>query len=533
MERDILHLYQQAQVGPLEAKEVHWLENQVNEFPYFALPRIILARHNFQKDQNVQSRKLLEGAAYSLDRGHFRNYMYMSLPAEAVEKEKDEASSKENTVEAKEKPAVTESKAAEPASKVVKPESKVADESKVAESGSKADDPNAVGKINWFLNTRLQIRTNRYLGQYGKIKGKLYSPDLLGNGQGDGDQAAPIEKEIPSAKEPEVVTEVPTAENASEKGKAASGNEVKAKPTKTEPQPKETKTTKAKTADSKESGGSPQTKEEKAKAVEALLASRREKSSKVAKEKKKEEDEKAADYEIGSFSSFSFVDEVDPGEGGEAEANSLVQAGEVVSLQTPEDPDGEYSELVIESNDRRLEVLVTPEELEKYFKGKLPAVSSTREHGLSATDDEPTHLQFNFSVSAAELEDDDDLNPSEEPGAGSRTEVQNLNAKSSPELISIAPVVETERDEEREQKLIDKFIEHEPSITRGGHVHTLSGDLAKESLKDEDDWVTETLAKVFVMQGNNARAIRIYKKLALLFPEKRAYFDVQISKLKR
>lgn len=492
VERDILHLYQQAQIGPLEAKEVHWLENQVNEYPYFALPRIILARHQFQRDTNIQSRQLLEGAAYSLDRGHFRNYLYMSLPAapEVVGDKKDTV--KEAMVSTEPTPAGV----AQDEVKATSAETELASKSAVEKSvgvqrDSTSDDSvfpenEKVGKINWFLNTTIQIKTSKYLGQYGKIKAGLFSHDSFAEVQAK----APVESpKTSSVKSPETSSvESPNAETPE----------------------------------------SAKTKEEKAKAVEALLASRRGKKSRSGQDR--EDQEKAEGYEIGAFSSFSFVDDGDAGEEDNGEINTLVQAGEIVSLQSPENSSNGYSELVIESDDRRLEVLITPEELETYFNGKLPAIPARRAHGLSATNDEPVHLQFDFLVSEEELEDEEDRLVSEN---SPRTEVQNLNAKSSPELISATSVVEAKRDEEKERQLIHKFIEHEPSITRGGHVHAPAGDLAKESLKDEDDWVTETLAKVFVMQGNNARAIRIYKKLALLFPEKRAYFDVQISKLKR
>ncbi len=192
-------------------------------------------------------------------------------------------------------------------------------------------------------------------------------------------------------------------------------------------------------------------------------------------------------------------------------------------MQTPDNPEGGYSELVIENDDRRLEILVTPEELEKYFKGKLPTLTSETSGG----DRDLMHLQFNFSVTEKGF---GNAKPESEESV---LEVQDLKATSSPEVISIVPTETELQDEERGQELIDKFIEHEPSITRGGHTKAKVGDLAKESVKDEDDWVTETLAKVYAMQGNNARAIRIYKKLTLIFPEKRAYFDVLIQKLKR
>jgi hypothetical protein len=54
---------------------------------------------------------------------------------------------------------------------------------------------------------------------------------------------------------------------------------------------------------------------------------------------------------------------------------------------------------------------------------------------------------------------------------------------------------------------------------------------AKESVNSENIPVSETLAKIFVIQGNYPKAVQIYEQLILTFPEKKAYFAGQIKKL--
>jgi len=56
--------------------------------------------------------------------------------------------------------------------------------------------------------------------------------------------------------------------------------------------------------------------------------------------------------------------------------------------------------------------------------------------------------------------------------------------------------------------------------------------MAKMSLAENEDFVTETLAKIYAQQGNFKKAISAYGKLSLKFPEKSDYFARLIQELK-
>ena len=56
---------------------------------------------------------------------------------------------------------------------------------------------------------------------------------------------------------------------------------------------------------------------------------------------------------------------------------------------------------------------------------------------------------------------------------------------------------------------------------------------AKESVDENKMPVSETLARIFELQGNIPKAIYVYEQLSLIFPKKKPYFASQINLLKK
>ncbi len=102
-----------------------------------------------------------------------------------------------------------------------------------------------------------------------------------------------------------------------------------------------------------------------------------------------------------------------------------------------------------------------------------------------------------------------------------------------------APKTAKTEERKKEEKtldpfeLIDKFIRDEPKISRPKTEFFSPVNKAKQSVADDITFVSETLAKIYVLQGNYAKAILAYENLRLKYPEKRLYFASQIKNLRK
>lgn len=94
-------------------------------------------------------------------------------------------------------------------------------------------------------------------------------------------------------------------------------------------------------------------------------------------------------------------------------------------------------------------------------------------------------------------------------------------------------IAEPAADKQLADDLINRFIVAEPKIAPKKAEFYSPINMAKKSVVDEEDIVSETLAKVYAAQGNIAKAIRIYEKLSLVNSEKSSYFAAQIDLLKQ
>lgn len=135
-----------------------------------------------------------------------------------------------------------------------------------------------------------------------------------------------------------------------------------------------------------------------------------------------------------------------------------------------------------------------------------------------------TYKQIEEQLTAEKLRTKPTLNPN---SVGSTTAEENT--------ITTESSTQNSR-KEKNRALIDKIIESSPGAIRNKDKEEqkffTADNKAKESLLENEHLVTETLAKIYALQGSVNKAVRAYEILSLKFPQKSAYFASLIQKLK-
>ena len=114
---------------------------------------------------------------------------------------------------------------------------------------------------------------------------------------------------------------------------------------------------------------------------------------------------------------------------------------------------------------------------------------------------------------------------------GKPLEFDETEEYSFSQWLALTKVKKIDRSEKKteESDLINSFIESNPTIKAEKNKFFSPTETAKTSLVENNELVTETLARVYLEQQHFEKAIEAYKKLSLKYPKKSSFFADQIN----
>ena len=131
------------------------------------------------------------------------------------------------------------------------------------------------------------------------------------------------------------------------------------------------------------------------------------------------------------------------------------------------------------------------------------------------------------------LADDDFEDPENDYPAGELLELDlERNGNNDTSHFPFEEVVSQEPAKLSQSDLIDRFIISNPRIEPNREKKEVPTQDLSEPSSGEGSLITETLAKIYISQGYYSKAIDIFEKLCLKYPEKSSYFATQIEKVK-
>ncbi len=111
--------------------------------------------------------------------------------------------------------------------------------------------------------------------------------------------------------------------------------------------------------------------------------------------------------------------------------------------------------------------------------------------------------------------------------------VKEIHRKIEEKIESSSNKVDVSNTGDSRFDLIDKFIDTNPKLKPKPKSDAVSGNIALSGTKENEGWMTETLAQVYIEQKKYSKAIKAYKILGLKYPEKSGFFADRIRAIKK
>jgi len=167
------------------------------------------------------------------------------------------------------------------------------------------------------------------------------------------------------------------------------------------------------------------------------------------------------------------------------------------------------------------------------------------EHLIGTTDHKP--VQTSRQPEETPAGEDEREEQQKHPGKGFTDWIEKIERKKDPAEEGTQPgklaenAGKTDDRDKNETKnddvgntpdLIDTFINGGHGPIRADKETSLAGDVSRKSVQENESFVTDSLAKIYIKQGLYSKAIYAYEKLSLKYPEKSIYFATQIEEIK-
>ena len=192
-------------------------------------------------------------------------------------------------------------------------------------------------------------------------------------------------------------------------------------------------------------------------------------------------------------------------------------------IKVTSEPIKSDSEVIAEvQENEKVEKVEEQDELDKLINSAAIA-SSFVEKELEALPEIKKEVDVNKTPEKEQTASIEETIPVEE------NSIQSSSPKSFTDWLKASPnSIQHEIEEEEEERKPEYYTFEKPKKEFFSPTKK-----AKESLDENKMPVSETLAKIFALQGNFSKAIYVYEQLILIFPEKKPFFATQIKNLKK